>query len=67
MLESFPVPTGGKIVSDELIGLESQRSQAACPEVLRRVVAWVEEDVEERLMTLLTNQLTYSPQRVANR
>ena len=66
VLESFPVPTGGKIVSDELIGLESPRSQAACPEVLRRVVAWVEVDGEERLMTFLTNQLTWSPQSVAD-
>jgi hypothetical protein len=66
VLESFPVPPGGKIVSDELIGLESPRSQAACPEVLRRVIAWVEVDGEPRLMTFLTNQLTWSPQSIAD-
>lgn len=65
VLESLPVPAGGKIVSDELIGLESPRSQAACPEVLRRVVAWVKVDGEERLMTFLTNHLTWSPQSIA--
>ncbi len=66
VLESFPVPAGGKIVADELIGLESPRSQAACPEVLRRVVAWVEVEGKERLMTFLTNQLTWSPQSIAD-
>lgn len=66
VLESLPVPAGGTIVTDELIGLESPRSQAACPEVLRRVVAWVEVDGEDRLMTFLTNQLTWSPQSVAD-
>jgi hypothetical protein len=66
VLKSLPVPSGGKVVADELIGLESPRSQAACPEVLRRVVAWVEVDGEERLMTFLTNQLTWSPQSVAD-
>jgi hypothetical protein len=66
VLESLPVPAGGKVVADELVGLESPRSQAACPEVLRRVVAWVEVDGKQRLMTFLTNQLTWNPQSVAD-
>lgn len=65
VIESLPVPAGGNIVSEELIGLDNARSCAACPAVLRRVVAWVEVDGEERLMTFLTNQLTWSPQSVA--
>jgi IS4 transposase len=33
--------------------------------VMRRVTAWVEVDGEERLMTFLTNQLTWSPETMA--
>ncbi len=32
---------------------------------MRRVVAWVEVDGQERLMTFLTNHLTWSPESVA--
>lgn len=66
VLESLPVPAAGKVVSDELIGLESPRSRTVCPEVLRRVVAWVEVEGEQRQMSFLTNQLTWSPQSVAD-
>jgi hypothetical protein len=66
ILKTLSVPAVSKIVTDELIGLESPRSQAAYPEVLRRVVAWVEIDGEKRLMTFLTNQLTWSPQSIAD-
>lgn len=34
--------------------------------MLRRVVAWVEVDSEERLMTFLSNQRTWSPQSIAD-
>lgn len=39
ILKSLPAPEGGETVTDELSGLESPRSQAACPDVLRRVAA----------------------------
>jgi len=62
----YRVPAGGKIVADEVIGLTSSASQAKYPEVLRRIVAWVEVDGEERRMEFLTNQLTWSPQTVVD-
>lgn len=65
VLESYSVPEGGKIVSDQLIGLKNPNSQAAYPEIMRKVVAWVEVDGEERLMTFLTNQLTWSSETIA--
>jgi Transposase DDE domain/Domain of unknown function (DUF4372) len=65
VLQTFPVKAGGKIVSDELIGLKNPTSQQAYPEILRRVTAWVEVDGQERLMTFLTNQLTWSAGSIA--
>jgi IS4 transposase len=64
VVESFPVKEGGKIVSDELVGLKNDTSRQAYPELMRRIVAWVEVDGKERLMTFLTNQLTWSPETV---
>jgi IS4 transposase len=65
VVQAYPVPPGGKIVADELVGLKNAGSQKAYPELMRRVVAWVEVDGQERRMTFLTNQLTWSPQSVA--
>lgn len=65
VLEVLPVPAASPIISDELIGLETSASQQKCPAVLRRVVAWVEVDGRPRPMTFLTNQLTWSPQTIA--
>lgn len=65
VLVNGPVKANGKSVSEELIGLKSPASQTAYPGVLRRVVAWVEVEGQERLMTFLTNQLTWSPESVA--
>jgi hypothetical protein len=66
VLQALPVKEGGKIVSDELVGLKNAGSQAAYPELMRRVTAWVEVDGEERLMEFLTNQLTWSPESIAD-
>ena len=65
VIESYPVKEGGKIVSGELVGLKNAGSQKAYPELMRRVVAWVEVDGKERLMTFLTNNLTWSAESVA--
>ncbi len=65
VMESLPVKAGGKIVSDELVGVKNAGSQKAYPELMRRVTAWVEVDGKERLMVFLTNQLTWSPESVA--
>jgi len=64
VVETYPVKEGGKIVSDELIGLTNPASEKAYPELMRRIVAWVEVDGKERLMTFLTNHLTWSPESV---
>jgi hypothetical protein len=64
VIERYPVTAGGRIVSDELIGLKNPTSQKAYPELMRRIVAWVEVDGQERLMTFLTNQPTWSPESV---
>src|SRR5271157_6303319 len=44
VLDRYSVKAGGKIVSDELIGLKNAGSRTAYPEIMRRVVAWVEVD-----------------------
>jgi IS4 transposase len=64
VVQAYPVKAGGKVVSDELIGLKHPASRKAYPELMRRIVAWVEVDGQERLMTFLTNQLTWSPESV---
>lgn len=64
VVDTLPVPAGGKIVSDELVGLKNAASREAYPGLMRRIVAWVEVDGQERLMTFLTNQLTWSPESV---
>jgi IS4 transposase len=66
VVESYSVEEGGKIVSDELVGLKNTGSQKAYPDLMRRVVAWVEVDGQERLMTFLSNQLTWSAESIAN-
>ena len=65
VLESYPVKADGAIVSDELVGLANAGSGKNYPELMRRVVAWVEVDGQKRLMTFLTNQLTWSPENIA--
>ena len=65
VLASYPVKADGAIVSDELVGLANAGSRKAYPELMRRVVAWVEVDGQKRLMTFLSNQLTWSPENIA--
>lgn len=64
VLETYVSDGEGKIVSDELIGLKNPGSQQVYPQIMRRIVAWVEVDGQERLMTFITNQLTWSPESV---
>jgi hypothetical protein len=64
LMESLPV--SGKIVRDEYVGVKNPASRKLYPELMRRVTAWVEVDGEERLMVFLTNQLTWSPETVAD-
>src|SRR5208337_5462207 len=60
VVENYPVKEGGKILSDELVGLKNAGSRKAYPDLMRRVVAWVQVDGQERLMTFLSNHLTWS-------
>src|SRR5437667_276578 len=64
VVESYPVKEGGKVVCDELVGLKNAGSRKAYPDLMRRIVAWVEVDGKERLMTFLTNHLTWSAESV---
>jgi IS4 transposase len=63
-VQTYPTKEGGKIVSDELVGLKNAGAQKVYPGLMRRIVAWVEVEGQERLMTFLTNQLTWSPESV---
>src|SRR6266704_944906 len=65
VVEAYSVNKAGKIVCDELVGLKNAGSQKSYPQILRRITAWVEVDGKERLMTFLTNHLTWSPESVA--
>ena len=56
---------GGKIVRDDLIVLTDKKSAEKYPQPLRRVVAWVEVDGQERLMEFLTDNLEWAPSTVA--
>ena len=56
----------GKIVRDDLIVLTGQQTAGKYPRPLRRVVAWVEVDGQERLMEFLTNNLEWAPSTVAD-
>lgn len=63
VVEKFPSGGDPKIWSDEVIQLKDSRK--AAPEIMRRVVALVEVDGQEREMVFLTNQLLWSPKTVA--
>ena len=56
----------GKIVRDDLIVLTNPQVAKKYPQPLRRVVAWVEVDGQERLMEFLTDNLEWAPSTVAD-
>jgi len=64
VVRKMPVSTDPKILRDEVIVLSHENKPA--PELMRRVVALVEIDGEEREMTFLTNNLEWSPRSVAD-
>ena len=65
VVEAMPASHDPKILRDEIIQLTNPNQPA--PELLRRVVALVEVDGQEREMVFLTNNLTWSPRSVADR
>jgi Transposase DDE domain/Domain of unknown function (DUF4372) len=63
LIRKMPPSKDAKILRDEIIVLNNQKVPA--PELMRRVVALVEVDGQEREMTFLTNNLEWSPGSVA--
>jgi hypothetical protein len=64
VVQAMPQSKDAKILRDEIIMLSNPNQPA--PELLRRVVAVVEIDGQEREMTFLTNNLAWSPRSVAD-
>jgi len=64
VVRAMPRSKDEKILSDEIIVLSNPNKTA--PELMRRVVALVTVDGEEREMTFLTNNLQWSPRSVAD-
>lgn len=64
VVKKLPIKEHPKILADELITLPDEKK--AAPEVMRRVVARVEVNGEEREMVFLTNNLVWSPNTVAD-
>ena len=64
VLRRMPQSKDGKILRDEIIVLHNQK--LAAPELMRRVLARVEVDGQEREMTFLTNNLKWIPRSVAD-
>src|SRR5260370_39902096 len=60
----LPTPQDGKILRDEVIMLSDLNK--AAPQLMRRVVALVEIDGQQRQMEFLTNNLQWSPRSVAD-
>jgi hypothetical protein len=63
VVRKMPASKDPRILRDEVIVLSNENKPA--PELMRRVVARVEIDGEEREMTFLTNHLEWSPRSVA--
>jgi len=56
----------GKLLRDDLIVLTHKLSRQRHPVRLRRVIAWVQVDGQDRQMVFLTNNLSWSSQTVAD-
>ena len=64
VVKKMPRSKDEKILADEIIVLKDPNKPA--PELMRRVVARVEVDGQERELTFLTNNLDWSPRSVAD-
>ena len=64
VVKKMPRSNNDKILRDEIIGLRNPNQPA--PELMRRIVAIVQIDGQEREMTFLTNHLEWSPRSVAD-
>jgi FOG: Transposase and inactivated derivatives len=64
VVKKLPVSADARILKDEVIMLKNLNKPA--PELMRRVVAIVEIDGQDREMTFLTNNLNWSPRSVTD-
>jgi hypothetical protein len=64
VVKTMPRSQNQKILGDEIIQLSNPNIGA--PELMRRIVALVEVDGQEREMTFLTNNLDWSPRTVVD-
>jgi hypothetical protein len=64
VVQKMPKSRDKRILQDEVIMLSNPNQPA--PELMRRVVALVEINCEERTMVFLTNNLQWSPRSVAD-
>jgi hypothetical protein len=64
VVQKMPQSKDDKILKDEIIELSNPNKPA--PELMRRIVALVEVDGQEREMIFLTNNLVWSPRSVAD-
>lgn len=64
VVEKLLIASHEKILADEIITLKNSEKEA--PEIMRRVVALVEVEGQEREMVFLTNHLHWSPNTVAD-
>ena len=64
VVSKMPQSKDQKILRDEIIALNNPHQPA--PELMRRVVALVDVDGQEREMVFLTNNLAWSPRSVAD-
>lgn len=64
VVQKMPKSTDDKILQDEVIVLNNPNKSA--PELMRRIVARVEIDGQEREMSFLTNNLEWSPRSVTD-
>jgi hypothetical protein len=64
VIQKMPKSKDAKILQDEVIVLSNANKPA--PELMRRIVALVEIDGQEREMVFLTNNLQWSPRSVAD-
>ena len=64
VVQAMPQSKDEQILGDEIIRLKDAGKSA--PELMRRVVALVEVDGEQREMVFLTNNLEWSPRSVAD-
>lgn len=62
----LPAHADPRILRDDLVVLQIAQTAKAYPTVLRRVIAKVEIDGEERVMVFLTNHLAWSPVTVCD-